>query len=497
MEIFLEKIVSKFLSIVIIIFLTFSTLLFSSVSFFSKLVLSFLLVIIFLTNLYFLKKFFIKNNLIVVFSLLFFLFYLFLNTYLVSKIRFESKTELLNFCFYIATFFVFYEVFIQRSLEEELVISFLIVQLFLFLVYIFGKERLLNFFVYNTNIFACYCLFSWLFSFFYLYLKKQNKLLVFITLTISSLFLLFLKSFSAIFVVITVIVFIFIKNRFLKWVIIVSLFLLFSVINFNSVIDRIIWLVVGLKIWLEHFFFGVGLGNFKFYYPQYLINVCMEPSIATIFVHNYFVHLAAETGVVGLFLFLFFIFYILKKTKNKIFLYPLYGVLIQNFFDYVLYIPQNSILFFIFLSSLAVEDKNKYMFEEKNRIVNLLYFLFLLIFLLYCIISFIKMDKIMVLVNSKQKDNFYKAVSLDETCWLGWKYLAVSFVEEENLEEAKKMFTNVIKTNPFDVESYFYISVMNFKFGNKSDGYKFLKQMLQVNPKLANKYIKILKKELG
>jgi len=146
MDIFLEKIVSKILSVIIIVFLIFVVLLFSSVSFVSKLILSFLLIIIFITSLYLLKGslyFFNKNFLVVFFAILVFLFYLFLNTYFISKIPFGSKTELLNFCFYTVTFFVFYTVLELKSLYNEIIIGFLIVQTFLFLSYNFnGKLKL-------------------------------------------------------------------------------------------------------------------------------------------------------------------------------------------------------------------------------------------------------------------------------------------------------------------------------------------------------------------
>jgi hypothetical protein len=502
MDVISEKIISKFESVVITIFLSLIVLLFSSVSFSAKLILSFLLLIIFFIRLYLSKSFLFsiqstKHISVIVVIALVFLSYLFFNTYYVSKIPFESKTEFLNFCFYIATFFVFCLISVQnKSLEKELIINFLLVQMFLLLLYIFWGEKLLNFFVYNQNILAGYCLFSWLFSFFYLYENKQKyKFLVYITLTISTLFFLLLKSFSAIFISVSILLFIFLKNKLIKYLSVVFLLTTFIVINFNSVVDRLLWIMIGGKIWLNHFFFGIGLGNFKFYYPQYTINLPIEPSTATIFVHNYFVHITSEIGFIGLFIFLSLIIYSLKKVKNKVFLYTIYGVVIQSFIDYVLYIPQNSILFFIFLSVLATENKNIQVTDKKNKNIILVY-VFCLFILTFCIVSFIKMDKIVLLTNSNKKNELYKTVSIDKTYWFGWKHIAVMLTEEGKLEEAKKMFFNVIKTNPLDAESYLYLAMINFNCGNKTEGYKFLKQMVYINPKMANKYIKILRSEL-
>jgi len=498
MDILSEKIILKFESVIITIFLVLSVLMFSSISPLSKLILSFLLVIIFITRIYLSKSFFlnlqVKKHLLIIFiTILLFLFFLFFNTYFVSRIYFESKTELLNFCFYITTFFVFYLILIQKNILRELVISFLFVETFIFLAYIYGGEKLINFFVYNQNIFAGYCLILWLFSFFYLSEKKQEyKFFVSIVFILSSIFLILLKSFSAIFISVATLVFFFLKNKFIKSLIVVCLLLIFIVLNFNSFVDRTIWVVIGTKVWLQHFFFGVGLGNFKFYYPQFLTNILIEPSISTIFVHNYFIHLGSEIGVIGIFIFLFFVFYILKNSKNKIFVYPIYGIIVQNFIDYILYIPQNSILFFVFIASLTAEIKNTYSIKQRNK--NGLLFIFCTVFLLsYCIISFIKMEKIMLLTNSDQKNSFYKSVSLDKTYWFGWKQIALSLVKEGKIEQAKEAFENVVKTNPLDAESYFYLAMINFKLGNKTDGYKFLKQMLIINPKMGNKYIKILR----
>jgi O-antigen ligase len=68
--------------------------------------------------------------------------------------------------------------------------------------------------------------------------------------------------------------------------------------------ERLAHWIAGLRMFFDHPFLGVGIGNYPNAYPQYYITIFVN-SLGH--AHNYYINIAAETGFIGLAVYLFFL----------------------------------------------------------------------------------------------------------------------------------------------------------------------------------------------
>ena len=71
-----------------------------------------------------------------------------------------------------------------------------------------------------------------------------------------------------------------------------------------STAERLAHWIAGINIFLAHPIIGAGIGNYPDVYPQYYITIFVN---ALGHAHNYYINIAAETGIVGLTAFLLFL----------------------------------------------------------------------------------------------------------------------------------------------------------------------------------------------
>jgi len=117
----------------------------------------------------------------------------------------------------------------------------------------------------------------------------------------------------------------------------------------RSITERIFLIQNALQLVKAHPIFGVGLGNFipaqlELSFPRGQYNF-LQP------VHNVYLLIASETGLIGLGLFLYFLFYLFKKRRPiSVIACPLFIILFLGLFDhYWLTLQQN-----MFLAALVV-----------------------------------------------------------------------------------------------------------------------------------------------
>lgn len=149
-----------------------------------------------------------------------------------------------------------------------------------------------------------------------------------------------------------------------------------GIINYNAVTtyadsERIQYLRMAIDMVKEHPLFGIGFNNFQLYedpiQPDYPGHVFFSK------VHNIYLLIASETGLISFALFLLFIFSILKKSwqgisqevsQEKIFLLAVFwGLLFIGTCDfYLVHTPHGRILFFGFAALLySVNNKKKWL----------------------------------------------------------------------------------------------------------------------------------------
>lgn len=175
-------------------------------------------------------------------------------------------------------------------------------------------------------------------------------------------------------------------------VIIISLVILISLIgvyhlNADSALGRIfIWKVSGLMV-KDYPILGVGYGNYGFQYLNYQANFFDNPENAIYYekacgiklAHSEFVHITAETGIIGLVFFclliiLFFIYsrkillsQIDKEISNlvRIFIAAFIVIILHSAVDSVLHTLPISIMFYFALALISVLSKEYYGKEIK------------------------------------------------------------------------------------------------------------------------------------
>ncbi|HEX6484632.1 MAG TPA: O-antigen ligase family protein [Ktedonobacteraceae bacterium] len=71
-----------------------------------------------------------------------------------------------------------------------------------------------------------------------------------------------------------------------------------------STAERLAHWIAGLHMYFDHPILGVGIGNYPDAYPQYFITIFTNPLGHA---HNYYINIAAETGSIGLIVYLLFL----------------------------------------------------------------------------------------------------------------------------------------------------------------------------------------------
>ncbi len=167
----------------------------------------------------------------------------------------------------------------------------------------------------------------------------------------------------------------------------------------NSITQRLYYWQSSLKIINEHPLVGVGAGNFKIVYPRFKNASANE----TIYAHNSYLQIWAESGLPALAFFIVFVFIVfrvaLKKRISPVdsgMIAGCLGVLLYNFLDYSFFITQATHIWWIFLACvLSSGDQDKNITAESSwRLISLrLCYLVLCLFLLFNAFLFSKTEK--------------------------------------------------------------------------------------------------------
>ncbi|MDI6642007.1 MAG: O-antigen ligase family protein, partial [Elusimicrobiota bacterium] len=213
----------------------------------------------------------------------------------------------------------------------------------------------------------------------------------------------------------------------------------------HDLINRYFWWESTLQIAKDNSIFGTGVGTYEYVYPKYKIS-----TLSTMFAHNYFLQLLSEIGIIGLVIFVIFIFLAVSNIQNPYYKISILAILFQNLFDYSLYIPANAILFWCILS--LGKEKNPLTIDVTENITkklkNVIYILLLVIyansvFKVYLSTRYYNAGKNFLEKNSTEKalKYFKKAIAVKSNMWLVYPEIAK---------------INLIKSSKSNYKSYLY-----------------------------------------
>lgn len=147
------------------------------------------------------------------------------------------------------------------------------------------------------------------------------------------------------------------KNAFLMGfysLLLVSVSLFFFLpLKHQSFVERSQLISATISMVSSSFLFGVGLNNFvikaKDYLPKVFDFYIFQP------VHNVYLLILAELGIVGFVVFMVFIFHLLLKSlkTNPLVTTAIFQIVLLGFFDHYLFTLQQGQLFFTLFASLA------------------------------------------------------------------------------------------------------------------------------------------------
>lgn len=241
-----------------------------------------------------------------------------------------------------------------------------------------------------------------------------------------------------------------------------------AMLSDQSFNQRISYYETAIKIFKEKPFFGHGIGSWKINSLEYL-DLNESSIIVPYYVHNDTLQFLVEIGLVGTFLYLFFLFYIYKSFK-------------ENYNDDKLAIPilQVSFLIFLFDSNINFPIHRSQemipfiivcslsMFKQKDNFYNSTKIIMLILISVLIICSYITLrenrslivqDKFMsdyysqsFEIDTKTLNNLdYKLPNLSANTVPISTFIAKYYIEENRYEDAEELLIYATKSNPHDI----------------------------------------------
>ncbi len=338
------------------------------------------------------------------------------------------------------------------------------------------------------------------------------------------------------------------------FILLISSFLLFPkiIVWYKTNIRYFIWRGT-LRMILKKPVFGYGLGNFIFFYPYFRVREYFlqpESTPVTNHSHNEYLEIWSEMGIIGLLIFLSFIFsFIISAIRNKksrkIFLGGIIGgiisVLLDNIFSTNLRNPSTS-MYFWFLLGMTCRYINSKKIEIKFSKI-LWYAIFSVSLILSIFHSYYRIFPQIYYKNGiSAKDSGYYTEAIENyliVCkynpynyenWYKLAYvygmvgdykkaeqiylyinkylfphfaktdanLGTVYMKMQDMEKAFKYYKNAEYFNPYDEDVLCSIaSIYLLYYNNIEKAIEYLNRVLKINPEnvYANRTLSLLKKE--
>jgi len=403
------------------------------------------------------------------------------------------------------------------------IIIFIVFTHFLISIYGILQHFDMDFFKWNTNFFgrpmgtignpdffSSQLLFPLFLLLSFIFFSKKNKFLLVIVFFIILItffytkvigaFIGFFFGFLLFIIIILILNFEYIKTIFKNKIIlfIITLLIIFLIIFFKplynktnsiliekkrSMVHRLLMWKASLLMINDSPVIGKGIGNYRLYYPIYQAKLLNNPEnkkydyVVTWMPHQNYLLIAAETGILGLSMFLLaiIIFYkiswkiiFINKVKDPIpigIITSITALLGASFFNTFYNIPSTTLYFFFFLFIINnyYEEKQKFYIIKNNKFVFLLFIICILF-----VFNLIMDSKTMI-------SNIYLKQ-------------ANKYVKNKNYEKAIEYYENIIKLNPvelcpqMDVAHYYFAAEAYRETGNFNKAKEYYYNDLKINP---------------
>lgn len=247
--------------------------------------------------------------------------------------------------------------------------------------------------------------------------------------------------------------------------------------DWSSISDRLIWWKAAISMFKDYPISGVGFGN----YSALCLTYRPEMSLNTMFTHNSFLQILAETGVVGIIAFIAAAYAVKRNVfinrENGVYdpytkasLISLSAFLIVNIVDYSLLVPLNMLTFFI-IAGIIYKTKTILRKNKKTASIILIpVFFAIYVFSMLLIAEHYYAEGNMFYntgAYDKAIEMYEKAVIYDSKNPVYWHMIAESEFEmsklPENIDKSKEYVLRAIK-NDLNAEKYYRHS-SQLKFG--------------------------------
>jgi O-antigen ligase/Flp pilus assembly protein TadD len=293
--------------------------------------------------------------------------------------------------------------------------------------------------------------------------------------------------------------------------------------KFLSIVDlkdpatrhRFVMWRTGIDIIKEHPLLGTGMGTFKKIHPKYQSRYLRTKKYGRFeglsrFVHNDYLEITANTGILGLGTFLWLIVTLywtgLKRVKQVseskyspnlliIVLSSLTAVLIHSFFHYSFYLPTTGMLFWLWLGLLNTNGSKLEKTKENihpsiiRQSVIVLITIFLLVWATKPFMASLSFDRAGYYRRSGDYDKaivmYKKSIMLSPGDDKAHNNLGNVYRDIGLYREALKEYERALKINPYLVEAHNNLGILYVNRGLYDEAIKEYMLAIEINPNLA------------
>jgi len=276
-----------------------------------------------------------------------------------------------------------------------------------------------------------------------------------------------------------------------------------------SIINRATMWKSAINMIKEKPVFGFGTGAVRYFYQKYQSEILKKNQnltfIKTSYVHNDYLQITAEFGIIGLFLFVLFIISLIYFFDKNSYLLDikeyffsiciissLIFILCESFFNFPLFVLPSSAIFFI-CSGILYSIIIKYqIYLKENKFFSNVFLVSILIFITIIIayntkpiISNIYSAKALSegKKNSPMEAYYYqKAITINKNDYIASFNLGMHYFLKRDYENSIKYFKYALSIYPYSADAIYNIATIYKSIDEKKQSEEFFKKTLELYP---------------